>query len=115
MSDTASHADDLRAKLKGTEDAFMAQYRDFLALKKEVADKSDEITRLRAKVADARNKALEEAAKAYEDFMSVAGPSSLDDRLCCDGRECSCYGATERDQLLYYGRAAIRSLIQEGE
>ena len=61
---------------------------------------------------DARIRADErkQCVKVFQDFMSSAGGDQLDARLCCDGRQCGCYGATERDQLIHYGSAFIRTM-----
>ena len=43
--------------------------------------------------------------EALTDLLDVY--SKPDDRLCCDGRDCGCMGATVHQQAEYYARAAL--------
>jgi hypothetical protein len=53
----------------------------------------------------ARVKAADAVAVMLENCLEVL--TKEDGRLCCDGRECGCYGATKHQEAEHYANEAL--------
>ena len=74
------------------------------------------VTLRRVRVIEAENARLREALAAacdiFEECMDQAGVN-LDRRICCNGHDCGCLGATSRDQINHFQREARAALAGE--
>jgi 23S rRNA maturation mini-RNase III len=68
---------------------------------------ADQIEALEAQLAqrDAALKAADGLAVMLENCLEVL--TKKDERICCDGRECGCYGATKHQEAEHYATEAL--------